>query len=450
MKWPLLSNWNSTPRTSRRSVLKAMGLAPALAPFVPLFDAFAETSPKRLLLWFTPHGTVYNKWRTSGPAEAPILGPIMAPLERHKKNIVNIENMQMNPDRLGGNHTKGFPLLWTGRGVMPGSTFGDHGWNYSASVDQVIVDALNPKTPYRSLEFGLRSGGSHPGRRMIYRGSAKPLEPEQDPQNALKRLFGNLGASKEQLEAMTADRRSLLDTVNHDLGIFKRKLAAPERYKLDAHLNAIREVEARISLQVASCAAPTIAKRVDAQSGPATPDAWAQQMDMIVASFACGLTNIASMQYRLGENDGSPYYTWLGGTMDHHTSTHEPPIANSKAWAHCEQIYTWYNEMFAKFLDKMSAVPEGNGTMLDNTLVVWGSEVGWGASHAVAKIPFIVAGGRNHGVRLGQSLRFGETLVTSPQHTRLLVSMCHYMGLPQIQSFSEKDNATGGLPGLMV
>ncbi len=449
VKPTLLSNWTRPPRPTRRGLLKAMGLAPALAPFVNVLDARAQTAlPRRLVLWFTPHGSIYPKWRTSGPADNPVMGPILTPLAKHMKDLMILENVRISPDPIGGNHTKGLPLLWTARGIVS-----EGGWNMAPSVDQLIVDAIAPKTPYKSLEFGVRSGGANAGRRMIYRGPAKPLEPEQDPQKAFTRLFANFnpGADQAKIKALIADRSSVLDVVNKDLGIFRKKLAASEQFKLDAHMQAIRDVEVRINSATGTCSPPSLGAKADAQSGPATPMVWDQQMDVLAASLGCGLTNIASMQYRLGENDSSPYYTWLpGATIDHHTMTHEPST-NKAAWDHCEKIYTWYAEKFARFLDKLKAMPEGNGSVLDHTLVVWGSEVGNGSTHSSEKIPFVVAGGKANGVNSGRALRFGEISTEAAQHTRVLVSMAHYMGATQINTIGgEKDKGTGVLPGFFV
>jgi hypothetical protein len=166
------------------------------------------------------------------------------------------------------------------------------------------------------------------------------------------------------------------------------------------------------------------------------------QQDLLVASLACDMTRVASLQYRLGEND-SDRYTWLGINHEgHHGLTHAGD-SNVVERANLTKIYTWYADRFARFLDRLAAVKEGNGTLLDKTLVVWGSELGKGNNHSFDRVPFVTAGGCGGGVRTG---RFLEYPAGTP-HNRLLVSMCHAMGRADIETFGATDTGRGPLPG---
>jgi Protein of unknown function (DUF1552) len=450
----ILSNWKRPAAPSRRRFLKILGLAPALAPFVPLFDVEAATAPaKRLVQWFTPHGTIYNQWKTTGEAAAPTLGPIMNGLKPHLPKLTVLEGMRIKADGVGAPHTKGPPLLWTASPLIEDMTFTRsdgsggmyYGWNSAASIDQVILSKLAPKTPYASLEFGLRSGGSHPGSRMIYTGAEKPLAPETEPKRAFSRLFGNGLVSQKELEALAADRRSVLDLVRADLGVFRSKLGPIERRKLDAHNEAIFDIEKRLGLAVAACTAPVVPADSPApQDAQNTQVTFKLQMDVMAAALACGLTNFASMQYRVGENDGGYTYSWLGVTVqEHHLLTHSADN-DAAGWGEAQKIYTWYHDMFAYFLDRLSKVDEGNGSLLDNTMVVWGSELGKGNNHSFDNVPFVVAGGKNLGIKGGRALRFPAGAL----HNRLLVSMANVMGVTDMNTFGKTDTGTGPLPGL--
>jgi hypothetical protein len=150
------------------------------------------------------------------------------------------------------------------------------------------------------------------------------------------------------------------------------------------------------------------------------------------------------MQYRVGENDGGYLYDWLGiSDLEHHLMTHEADT-NMNAKAELTKIYTWYAEMFGKFLGKLDAIPEGTGTMLDNSLVVWGSELGKGNSHSFDKIPFVVAGGAAGKLETGRYLQYDGV-----EHNRLLVSMAQLMGVSDMEKFGGTDTKAGTLSGLL-
>ena len=355
-------------------------------------------------------------------------------------------------DGVGAPHTKGPPLLWTASPLNDDMTFTRedgsggmyYGWNSAPSLDQVIAAELDPKTPYRSLEFGVRSGGNHPGSRMIYTGKETPLAPETNPWKAFERLIGDIGRTTEELAQLKAERRSVLDVLGGELTSLQSKISSADKKKVDAHLEAVREIELRLQNSSISCEGPVLGDEVDANKSSNTPLVMEAMISLMATSLSCGLTHFASMQYRVGENDGGYLYDWLGLTaLEHHLLTHEAD-SNASARADLTKIYTWYTEMFAKFLDKLDAIPEGSGTMLDNSLVVWGSELGKGNTHSFDKIPFVVAGGAGGKLKTGRYLQFEGV-----EHNRLLVSIAQLMGLPELDKFGATDAKSGTLAGFI-
>ncbi len=160
----------------------------------------------------------------------------------------------------------------------------------------------------------------------------------------------------------------------------------------------------------------------------------------MTAALACNLTSVASLQLKVGDNDNNPY-PWLGITDSHHPLSHSGDgdlVARDKL----TKIYTWYADRFAYFLGKLDAIPEGNGTLLDNTLVVWSSEIGKGNNHSFSKLPVVLAGGIGGKVVTGRYLVYDNV-----PHNRLLVAMCHAMGLDQVQKFGSTDQGMGSLNG---
>jgi hypothetical protein len=443
------------PRFSRRALLGTLGTSAALSPFIPLLNAQGqEAQPLRLILWFTPHGTIYDNWKPAGGQTDFTFSPILKPLERHraKVNILDGLKIQDVPDGVGAPHTKGPPLLWTASPLNKDMTFTRedgsggmyYGWNSAPSLDQVLLNQLNVTTPYKSLEFGVRSGGSHPGRRMIFTGSETPLAPETNPWQAFDRLIGDIGKTTGELEAIRAERRSVLDVLDGELVSLQGKVSKADKLKIDAHLAAVREVEMRLQNSPIACEGPVLGNEVDSNLASNTPVVMDALISLMAASLSCGLTQVASMQYRVGENDGGYLYDWLGITsLEHHLMTHEPD-SNATAKADLSKIYTWYTEMFATFLDKLDAIPEGNGTMLDNSIVVWGSELGKGNSHSFEKVPFVVAGGAGGKLPGGRYLQFDDVL-----HNRLLVSVAQLMGVPEMDKFGTTDTGSGNLTGFV-
>jgi hypothetical protein len=441
------------PWLSRRALLGGLGASAALSPFIPLLNADgAEAQPLRLILWFTPHGTIYDNWKPAGGESDFTLGPILKPLERHRAKLNVLDGLRVQADGVGAPHTKGPPLLWTASPLIDDMTFdradgsgGFHfGWNSAASIDQVILNQLNVTTPYRSLEFGVRSGGNFPGTRMIYSAASTPLAPETDPWKAFTRLIGDIGKTTDQLAQLRSERRSVLDVLDGELAALQNKIGSADKQKLDAHLTAVREIELRLTSAPTACKGPTLDAAVDANKADNTPVIMKNMIDLMAASLSCGLSNFASMQYRVGENDGGYLYDWLGITsLEHHLLSHEAD-SNASARADMTKIYTWYSEMFASFLDKLDAIPEGNGSMLDNSLVVWGSELGKGNTHSFEKLPFVVAGGAAGKLKTGRYLQFKGV-----EHNRLLVSLCQLMGLPEVEKFGSTDTKTGNLTGFV-
>jgi len=444
--------WRKSPRLGRRAFLSGLAASGALGPFIPLLNASgAEPAPVRLILWYTPHGTIYDNWKPSGGETDFALSPILSKLQRHRDKLVILDGLKVKADGVGAPHTKGLPLLWTASPLIEDRTFTRedgsggryHGWNSAASVDQFILSKLGALTPYPSLEFGVRSEGNHPGNRMIYAGAEAPLAPEQDPWQAFKRLIGEIGKSGEEIERMRAERRSVLDLVSSEISDIQKRVASEDGKKIGAHLNAVREIESRLSVTRAACEGPALGEPVPPNLADNTPVVFDRMIELMTATLACDLTRVASMQFRKGENDGGYTYDWVGVTSQEHHQLSHSADEDTRARAALTKIYTWYADRFAYFLDLLAAIPEGDGSLLDNSLVVWGSEIGKGNSHSFLKVPFVLAGGAAGRLKTGRYLQYDGV-----DHNRLLVSLCQLMGV-NVDTFGKTDAGRGPLPGLV-
>jgi len=276
--------------------------------------------------------------------------------------------------------------------------------------------------------------------RMCYAGPAEPVAPEADPSAMFDRIFGDFNVDPGALEALKAQRQSVIDLVKSDLDALTPKFGAEDQNKLEAHLDAIREIEKRNDLAVPVCEIPP-----DPNAGYGSnsqfPTVSRLQLDLLVMALACDLTRVASVQW--SKSVSEIVFEWLGHSQNHHDLSH---LGNGDAnmVSSINSINVWYAEEVAYLLAKLDAVPEGEGTMLDNTLVVWGNELARGNVHSHAPLPFVLAGGAGGAWQTGRWLQ-----VDGHEHNRLLVSICHAMGVTDVDAFGTTDPGSGGLTGLV-
>jgi hypothetical protein len=432
---------------SRRAFLGTLASAGILAPFLPLSRGLAagEGYPRRLVLLFSPNGTLHERWKPSGSAKNFELSQILAPLEPWKDRLVVVDGLHViTTSGPGDEHQKGMGHLWTASPLQASAT-GANGsvvlWSSGASVDQVIAQAIGSATAHQSLEFGVQTGdGASVFSRMSYAGPGEPVAPEKDPSEMFDRLFGDLDADPGAIEALKAQRGSVIDLVKGDLDSLATRMGTEDRAKLEAHLDAMREIEKRNELAVPVCEVPP-EPGVGPGGNAQFPAVSRLQIDQLVMALACDLTRVASLQWSTAVS--STRFDWLGIGTGHHDLSHlgnSDPTMLSTITA----INTWYAEEVAYLLDKLAAVPEGDGTLLDNTLVVWGNELSRGNTHGHSPVPFVLAGGAGGAFETGRWLE-----VDGHPHNRLLVSICRAMGLDETDTFGATDPGTGGLPGLV-
>lgn len=431
---------------SRRAFLGSMGAAGMAVPLIPILESEAEPTglPTRIIMLCSANGTIHDQWQPTYDGTTLTLSSVLAPLEAHKQDLIVLDGLGWQYDDGPGVDHMRICMLWNGTPMLEGNEFlnstGDRpcGWGGGISVDQFIANEIGGQTPFASLEFGVQNGGAHIYSRVSYSGPDQPIPPEDDPYGMFDRLFAEFGQSEAQLAALRARRKSVIDVVKGNLGGVSSRVSASDRMKIDAHLDAVRKIEQRLDL-TASCEVPMLGDQFDPNANDNFPLVSRLQIDMMVMAMACDLTRISSLLW--AQAGSNVRYNWLGLGTEHHTIAHD---SSEPARAQIAQINTWHAGEVAYLLDALKAVPEGDGTMLDNTLVVWGNELADGWTHSQHPIPIVLAGQASGQLQTGRYLDYGDA-----RHNGLLVSMCNLMGLTEVTSFGSLDDGSGPLADLV-
>lgn len=437
---------------SRRTLLKGLG---GFALTLPLLEArLAQANPmtggvpKRFIVMWTPNGTVPNKWKPTATAAGYDLTGILQPLEAMKQDVLVIDGVDALSAYKGPGdaHQKGTGQCLTGTELQEGSFLGagglSAGWANGISIDQAIANKICTDTRFKSLELGVYVHGANVNSRISYQGPAQPLPPENDPAAAFERIFGTPGESDAQKAARLAQRKSVLDAVAARYQRLLPKLGGNDRQKLESHLTAIREIEVQLTnaANAQVCVGPQPVPTIDPMSIPNIPKLGKLQTDILVAAMACDLTRVGSLMWMNSATDKT--YPWLGVNEGHHALSHMGDD-DLHAQESLTKIYTWYAEQFGYLIQKLKSVPEGEGTMLDNTFVIWVSEHSRGNIHDRHALPYVAAGRAGGQVKPGRWLQLGGEV----PHNNLWVSCLNMFGVPA-QTFGNPQYCTGPLSGL--
>jgi hypothetical protein len=444
-------------RQGRRSFLQSLGVSAALAPFLPRFDAEAEAQsgefPRRLLLVFTGNGTLADQfWPTGSETGFSFgAGSITEPLAPFRDKLLFPQNLRRLTSGSGA-HEKNMGGLWTASELVE-----VNGYPTGPSVDQIIAQSLSGSATFDSLQFGVQCDSFNTGgnkavlKSMTYSGRNQVLTPEDDPLAVFDKLM--LGEVAEpapsspdpELARIRARKQSVLDAVRGDLQSLTPRLDRSDRHKLEQHLEGLRDIERRLQEPLAGgmasgCFAPDApdSSFADAEARKANanfPAIMAVQNRLAVAALACDRTRVASLQW---SRSFSPIvHEWADVHTDHHTISHK---TDPESLAQLLRINRWYGERFAELLGELDAVAEGDGTLLDNTVVVWGNEAVDG-NHDASSAVFLLAGGCGGALRTGRLVDAGGY-----DWSQLLVTLCHALGVTSVDRVGDLDMKSGDVP----
>ncbi|MGP0076435.1 MAG: DUF1552 domain-containing protein [Bryobacteraceae bacterium] len=381
---------------SRRTLLRGLGAAISL----PVLDAMTPiVAPMRLAFIYVPNGIHMPQWTPASDGPDFELPRILAPLAPHRDNVLVLSGLTQNTGRaLGdaeGDHARASATYLTG--VHPKKTSGA-GICAGVSVDQVAASHVGAATKLPSLELacedGRLIGNCDAGYSCAYnntlswRTASTPLPPEVNPRVVFERLFGSLDENPADRQKRFHNETSILDYVLDDTRRLASQLGVSDHRKIDEYLTSVREIERRIQL----------AEKDDRETSPSfeKPNGvpadfgdYAKLMfDLMLAAFQTGTTRVST--FMIGREGSLRAYREIGISDAHHPVTHHS--GNPELIEKVVRINTYHMEQFAYFLDKLKSTPDGDGTLLDHSQIVYGSGLSDGNRHAHNNLPILLAG----------------------------------------------------------
>jgi hypothetical protein len=410
---------------SRRALLGGIGVA-GISAFMPRGLARAqETAPKRLMVVHVPEGM----WNSAPrPTTDGNLGDILEALEPHRDYVTVLNNLTLESRDHGpggDGHHRGVSHMLTGTEMADASNAG------GPSVDQYIARAIGSATPFASLQLAVRIIYNDTNARFVWADARRAVPAEQDPWAAYDRVFGGVMPGMTTTPRVDL-RRSALDHAVREIGSLRNRLPTVDRDRLDSYQTSLRDIERRLMTlprPEAMCALPTLGGRTDPRAEDNYPAVGRLQMDVAVAAFRCDLTRVISLQW--GNSNDQCSYPWLGVNNLGHDLAHNNGNCDPDG-AKKLTVFRWYAEQFAYLLQQLRDVPEGEGNMLDNTLVLWASEFGDSNGHGGSRLMWVLMGNAGGYFRTGRVMDCGGRSTND-----VLTSLCNGMGL---------DDATYGNP----
>jgi hypothetical protein len=424
--------FNTKKHLDRRTVLKGAGVTlalPFLDAMIPASTALAQTAavpkmraaffyiPHGAIMFNTAHGKAMDKWTPSGAGRDFKLSPILASLEPYKKYVTSFGNLE-NAATAGSVHTF-TPATWLSA-TRPDT--GGPKAHMATTLDQVIAKFIGQDTPLPSLELASETtvqqaaGGGGSYTTLSFRDADSPLPMEYNPRKVFLGLFGE-GDTPQERASIGRQTTSLLDLIQDRTKKLQGDLGSSDRAVLDGYLETVREIERRT--QMASAKGLSSLKIPDAPAGELDKfeDQVKLMFDLLALAFQADLTRVAT--YVMVSEGTNRTYNHIGVPDSFHPVSHH---ANDiERINKLVKIQTWHVEKFAEFVAKMAATPDGQGTLLDHSIFMYGSNMSNSDLHNNYPEPNIVVGGGNGKMKLGgQHLLLPERTPIANVHLTLL------------------------------
>jgi hypothetical protein len=387
----------------RRTMLRGLGAAVALPLLDAMFPAFvplakAAAKPRmRFGAVYTPNGAIMQEFTPKTVGAGFEFTPILKPLEPFRDSLIVVTNLtRSHPGSQFGDHAVSAAGFLTG--VWPKRTEAEDVLA-NTTIDQVIAREIGQDTPLPSLEVATEDftgyvGGCSPGFSCAYLNTiswstpSTPLPMETNPRVVFERLFGAAGTTAER-RARIEKERSILDSVVDEASGLQRGLGPRDRTRLGDYLDNLREIERRIQRQEARGAT-----QVDAPDAPiGVPDSFDEHVallfDLLAVAYQADVTRVFT--FMMSRELSQRTYPQIGVTEQHHSVSHHQN--KPEKMAQVVKINTYYARMYAKFLEKLRSTPDGEGSLLDHSLIIYGAGMADSNVHATDPLPLVAIGG---------------------------------------------------------
>ncbi len=433
---------------SRRDLLRTLGIGAACLPILHATRSLqaAVEFPRRLMIVLQTNGLPINIWDSvphSPDLSKTTLPAVFGSLKPHKPNLLILPQLD-NPAYQGAGHGA-YGTIFSGGPNNPAEEY----WTPAvATLDQVCADAAErngANVSARTLALQVQADRSESrlgAIRCFFAGNDLPVTPEASPYNAAARLFFGKEGDDPAVTRLLAERKSMLDYVGKDLERFGKNLGTEDRLSVEAHLAAIREIEKQLSggSTLVDCGnGPALGQPLDLAQNTNYPALLALHLDIAAAALRCDVTRVVTLQ--LGNAYGGnvvfnwlgidgPGLEYLGGPRTWHDMAHREVDDGDKGCNICagrndkQTIDTWFMTQFAGLIDRFAQVTEGDGTMLDNSALLWANHMENGANHNAHRIPWMIAGKAGGYLRTNQLLKPEQQI----QKTNVMCELANMMG----------------------
>jgi hypothetical protein len=422
---------------SRRTILRGAGTAvalPLLDAMIPAFAPAATTTPvRRFGVVYHPNGVIYDKWLPTGVGSNFELSPTLKGLEPFKDKLIVVTGLFSDPAEPygdgGGDHSRACGSYLTGVHVKKSDSLLEN----AVSMDQIAAKAFERETQLSSLQMTADEnsllGSCDLGYSCAYSSTVSwltptlPLMAENNPRVLFERMFGASDSTDARVRAARLKQdRSLLDSVNDRVNQLQRKLGTADNRKMDDYLTALRDVERRIQ----KVEEQSSKELPDVPQPAGIPDTFVEHVrllyDLQLLAYQSDLTRVITFMYGR-EQTGRPY-PQIGVPEGHHPLTHHQndPVKMEK----CTRIQRHHIELFTEYLEKLRKTPDGDGSLLDHVILLFGSGISNSDRHTHGPLPTFVVGGGAGALKGGRHLVY-------PEHTpltNLQLTLLNKLGVP--------------------
>jgi hypothetical protein len=430
---------------SRRTLLRGAGTGlalPLLDAMIPAGTALAQTAaaPRpKLGFFYFPHGAIMDKWTPAATGAAFDVPPILAPLAMYKDQMTIVSNLRNTAAEGAGVHATS-PGTWLS--CASPFTVDTINPNYGISADQIAAQQLGQDTPFPSLEVctevkaSSASGvcnadyGCGYGSTISFRTRTQPLPMEHDPRKLFFRMFGQ-GATQDERTLIMQQRFSLLDLVAESSSALNSTLGSADRLRMDEYLDSIRDVERQV--QKLGEQDFTGIEIPDAPLG--VPASWEEHInlmfDLLALAYEAELTRVTSMM--MSAELSMLTYNQVGISDAYHPLSHHRYVPDKMD--KCAVVQTYHSKIFARFLDRLSNTPDGDGSLLDHSILLFGSNMSDSNAHNADPLPSAVFGSGYGRIKGGQHLQYAA----DTPHANLVLTILERAGIQGIESLGNSN-----------